>query len=698
MTLSMTVCKEAYDPMDHDDRSFDLSVFSDETELFRTPEEPDAGQEIRIRIRMKKREGVQVILKEEKGRETEMLRLRSDALFDWYETYLTCPEEAFGYLFRIRTEERSFFYTKAGIRESGDGSLPEDCRFFRVFPGFHVPEWAKGSLQYQIFPDRFFNGNPDNDVLERECFYAGGYLRHAKSWAEMPGTEDYRCFYGGDLAGVRKKLDYISSLGVETIYLNPVFVSPTPHKYDTQDYRYIDPHLTCIPRDEGRILEEGERDNTKAERYILRTTEPENLEASNRFFAEFCDEVHAREMRIILDGVFNHAGSFHRWLDREGIYRKKGDPDGAYKNPESSKRNYFRFSEEDAYESWYGFETLPKLNYEESEELCEEILQIAEKWVRPPYRIDGWRLDVGADLGHSDEFNHRFWKEFRKRVKKANPDAVILAEHYGDPSGWLEGDEWDTVMNFDAFMEPVSFFLTGLEKHSDYRRDDLYQNGPAFFGIMQENMAKLPLGSLRCAMNELSNHDHSRFLTRTNGRAGRLESAGSEAASEGIQKAILREAVLIQMTWPGAPTIYYGDEAGLAGWTDPDNRRTYPWGREDQELIGYHKTLAAFREKLPVLKNGSICFLSAGYGSVSYARFDKDKTVVIAVNNLDLEQDVLLPLDQAGIPDGAVITRIFLTDEKGYSGQEYPEGIVKEGQISVSLPAQSAAIYLSDQR
>ena len=323
---------------------------------------------------------------------------------------------------------------------------------------------------------------------------------------------------------------------------------------------------------------------------------------------------------------------------------------------------------------------------------CNEFFRIAEKWARPPYSIDGWRLDVAADLGHSREFNHLFWKEFRRRVKAVNPNVLIIAEHYGDPAEWLRGDEWDSVMNYDAFMEPVTYFLTGMEKHSDSRRDDLYQNGDAFFGIMRENMSRMPTPSVLCAMNELSNHDHSRFLTRTNGRVGRLQSAGSGAASEGVSLAVFRAAVLIQMTWPGAPTIYYGDEAGQVGWTDPDNRRTYPWGHEDQSLIDLHKSLTRLRRNRPVLKNGSIKPLCSGYGHISYARFDEDSCLGIAVNNLDDAQVIAIPLCDVGVPEGTRVFQVFCTSETGYDTVPRAVGFVKEGKLLCRLAGKSAVV------
>ena len=317
------------------------------------------------------------------------------------------------------------------------------------------------------------------------------------------------------------KLDYLQSLKVEVLYLSPVFVSPSNHKYDCQDYEHVDPHYGVIVKDADGLVDKDAIDNKDAEKYSMRTADEANLRASDEFFAKFMEEVHKRGMRVILDGVFNHCGSFNKWLDREKIYQKTGTyAPGAYVDGNSPYRNFFWFSDEngwpdnDSYEGWWDHNTLPKLNYEGSGELYQYILDIAKKWLSPPYHIDGWRLDVAADLGHSPEMNHRFWKDFRRVVKETNPNALILAEHYGDASSWLEGDQWDTVMNYDAFMEPLSWFLTGLEKHSDRMDEHLYQNSQAFMCAMLSNMSRMQTTSLLAAMNEISNHDHSRFLTR----------------------------------------------------------------------------------------------------------------------------------------------------------------------------------------
>ena len=681
------------------------AFFSDETEAYRFPSEPGFGDTVLVRIRARKDCVVRAMLYSF-GQNLAILMKKSasDAYFDWYDTELVCLNQEIRYCFLVETGTMSVVYDKIGARQLNSyEDLPEEYAF-RFTPGFHVPEWSKGAVQYQIFLDRFRNGNPDNDVKNNEYYYVVGHSRHMEDWNCPPDETDIRTFYGGDLQGVLDKLDYLQRLGVEVIYFNPLFISPSSHKYDTQDYDSIDPHFGIITDDVDHPMQSWEKHNGYAPQYIRRITSPENLEKTNEFFAFFCKELHRRGMRIILDGVFNHCGSFSKWMDREGIYLgKPGYQNGAYQSADSPYRKYFRFSSRGSgkyadYEGWWGHSTLPKLNYEESEDLKERILRIAEKWASPPYSIDGWRLDVAADLGHSPEYNHRFWKEFRKRLKKVNPELLIIAEHYGNPADWLHGDEWDTVMNYDAFMDPVSFFLTGMEKHSDEIRTDLYRNGQLFFDTMLKRMASFERPSLECAMNQLSNHDHSRFLTRTNQKIGRLDNSGSEAAGEGIRKGVFRQAVLIQMTWPGAPTIYYADEAGQVGWTDPDNRRTYPWGNEDTGLIELHRKLISLRSEQPVLKNGSFKPLTADFGVISYARFREDAAAIVAVNASEEEKHLRIRVRDVGVADGCRMIRKVITTENGFDGTDVDTGIISDGELRVVLPAGTAAVYVTERK
>ena len=586
------------------------ALFSDGTKDYRSPAEPRENDKVTIRFRTK-RDNVDMVWLCSREKKQRMKRTETKWDFDYYSVEIQLGSEPFFYYFKVVTGILECYYDRYGVNDK-----PREEYYFCIVPGFSTPEWAKGAVMYQILVDRFYNGNPAGDVLDGEYYYVDGPTKHVENWAHCPQGISVREFYGGDLEGVRQKLDYLQELGIEVLYFNPLFVSPSNHKYDCQDYDYIDPHVSNIVVDEGAVLPEGCKDNTQAARYITRVTDKRNLEASNAYFAKFVEEVHAHGMKIILDGVFNHCGSFHKWLDREKLYEQQGGyAPGAYVSGESPYRDFFAFQNQEAwpdngsYEGWWGFETLPKLNYEGSQELWNYVLDIGRKWVSPPYNVDGWRLDVAADLGHSPEVNHRFWKEFRKAVKEANPNAVILAEHYGDPKSWLLGDEWDTIMNYDAFMEPITWFLTGMEKHSDEYRGECFGNPGDFEGAMRHHMTRFMTSSLQCAMNELSNHDHSRFLTRTNKKVGRAEQLGTDAAGRGINKGVMKEAVVFQMTWPGAPTLYYGDEAGQVGFTDPDNRRTYPWGSEDMDLLNFHREMIRIHKEHEAFKTGSIQFV-----------------------------------------------------------------------------------------
>ncbi len=547
---------------------------------------------------------------------TEMSHAFSDTIFDYFEA----PAADGKLIFHITGKDgETAVYDTAGVRVPGDtcsGPAAFDNAFI-INTEFDTPHWSKGALMYQIFVDRFRNGTGDNDEENEEYFYLGVPVKH-KAWDELPEDFDVANFYGGDLRGVMEKLDYLQKMGVEVIYFNPVFTSPSNHKYDTEDYRNVDPHF-----------------------------------GGNEVFAELVGEMHSRGMRVILDGVFNHCSERNPWMQ----------------NPE-----YFNYNRNGEYEAWWNNVTLPKLNYENSRQLEDEVMDIAKMWVAEPYRIDGWRLDVAADLGHSREYNHKFWKRFRREVKSVNPDALIIAEHYGDASEWLQGDEWDTVMNYDGFMEPVSAFLTGMEKHSDYMDENAVGDGLRFMNSVRKMKSLMCMPSILSAMNELDNHDHSRFLTRTNGVAGRLSALGSSAAEDGTNICFLRQAQILQMTMQGAPTIYYGDEAGLRGFTDPDSRRPYPWGHEDKECLEFCEGMTGIHNRSDALRRGSMIWLKAGKNIAAYARTLGKEKYVIIIHTGDDEKDIEIPVGIAGITDKEILRGLVYTDcwNYGFTGGDVP--------------------------
>lgn len=626
------------------------------------------------------------------GYEMKMSHVDTKGRFDYYAINLALGTKMIKYHFRT-IGQCQLYYNVFGASEH----FSEEWEF-EFTPGFKTPDWAKGAVMYQIMVDRFNNGDKSNDVMTNEYAYIGRGVSKVENWMEPPAVDGTRQFYGGDLQGVIDKLEYLEKLGVEVIYFNPIFVSPSNHKYDTQDYDYIDPHFGKIVNDNGKLLKDGDNNNEHAQRYKVRTTDLANLEASNKLFVELVEKAHAHGIKIIIDGVFNHCGSFNKWMDKEKFYTKnKNYATGAYISKDSPYNLYFKFLEDrwpdnNSFEGWWGFDTLPKLNYEGSKELCDYIIEVGKKWVSPPYNVDGWRLDVAADLGHSGEFNHEFWKRFRSAVKEANPNAIILAEHYGDANSWLQGDQWDTIMNYDGFMDPVTWFLTGVDKHSDNSNPGMRGDAGTFKLTMQYQMSRMQNQSLLVAMNELSNHDHSRFLTRTNRMVGRVGTAGTAAASQDIDEAIFKQGVVMQMTLPGAPTLYYGDEAGVCGWTDPDNRRTYPWGHENFEILEFYREAIAIHRQHKVFKTGSYKPLVEQRDLLCYGRFDMDNAAFVAINTSDTDKTVSIPTWTLGVEDGESFERLIETSREFYNCGRVK--VVQENNIvTVTVKANSSVIY-----
>lgn len=664
------------------------AIYSDTTSNFVTPHEPAGNEAITIRIRTLK-DNVDQVFIHYRGQKIPMDKENTrGSLFSMYSHVILGIETTLNYYFSLERQDGVRIYNRSGLQTLDYLNHDFD---FEIIPNFKTPDWAKGAVMYQIYVDRFYNGDHSNDVLTREYAYLGTMAKREHDWNAPVSDKDFATFYGGDLQGVIDKLDYLEGLGVEVIYFTPLFVSPSNHKYDAQDYDYIDPHIGLTLRDGGKVLPPHVSDNSRASKYIKRTTDLANLDASNQLFAYLVKLAHAKGIKVILDGVFNHSGAFHRWLNKEKIYNEAG----AYQSRDSHYTGYFKWYAETwpdniAYDGWWGHSNHPKLNYENSRELYEYILTIGKKWVSQPYNVDGWRLDVAADLGQSQDFNHQFWRDFRDSVKSANPDTLILGEHYGDCKPWLQGDQWDTIMNYDAFMEPITWFLTGMQKHSEEYDGERLNNAYLFEVAMRNNMARMSSQAIQTAMNQLSNHDHSRFLTRTNRKVGRLHTVGSHEADTGINMNIMFEAVVFMMTWVGAPTIYYGDEAGVTGWTDPDNRRTYPWGRENQVMIDLHRAAIGLRKRFSCLKTGSLEYLHNGHGILSFGRWDEQGRIAVLMNNNDYPLTVSLPVWKLDIVAGKMES-LLVTGGGGFSMMACQYEVV-DGFVDVYLGAHSSVV------
>jgi cyclomaltodextrinase / maltogenic alpha-amylase / neopullulanase len=452
-----------------------------------------------------------------------------------------------------------------------------------------TPDWVRDAVFYQIFPDRFARS------------LTVPKPRHLDEWGAPP---TYHGYQGGDLVGVVEHLDYLVDLGVSAVYFTPIFQSASNHRYHTHDYEKVDPMLGGTP--------------------ALR---------------RMIDEAHARGIRVVLDGVFNHASRgffpFHDILEN--------GPDSAYLDwftVADFPLHAYDADKKPNYQAWWGLPALPKFNTD-SPEVREFLWGIGRKWVE--FGVDGWRLDVPNEIDDDD-----FWRQFRSRVRAVNPEAYIVGEVWADAPRWLQGDMWDAVMNYQFTRACIAFFIGESVDLAEVSRTSLHPVGPPgaeAFRRAIERLIGLYHPNVTCAMlNLLGSHDMARFITLARG-----------------DQSALQLATLFQMTYPGAPSVYYGDEIGMAGGHDPANRGAFPWHRPelwDTDLLHEFQRLIVLRQARPALRRGSFRFLHAGDEVVGYARQLGDETVVVAINAARMPRQVDLPLDGI-LPDGATLERAW---------------------------------------
>jgi len=445
---------------------------------------------------------------------------------------------------------------------------------------FITPGWVKDAIFYQIFPDRFAKSErvPKPSNLE--------------PWDSPPTIHGFK---GGDLLGVVEHLDYLEDLGVNAIYFNPIFQSAANHRYHTHDYYRVDPIL-----------------------------------GGDAAFRELLDEAHRRGIRIVLDGVFNHASrgfyQFHHTLengaaspyldwfyfDEERL--RAGKPLDAYPSPETERllRRSHSSLRVLGYRAWWDLPALPKFNTD-TPAVRRFLLDVARHWIE--FGIDGWRLDVPYEVDDDD-----FWREFRRVVKAVNPEAYIVGEIWDDARRWLQGDQFDAVMNYIFSRACLGFFggesLDLSQRPGGYRLRRL--DAAQFAAEIERLLALYDWEVTLAQLNLLGSHDMPRFLTLVR---------GDEAA--------LRLATLFQMTYPGAPCIYYGDEIGMEGRRDPDCRRAFPWdeSRWNTGLREYIRRCIALRKAHPALRRGEYIPLHAAGGVYAYLRRLEEEALVVVLNN-----------------------------------------------------------------
>ncbi|MDU7197173.1 maltodextrin glucosidase [Phytobacter diazotrophicus] len=524
------------------------------------------------------------------------------------------------YSFKLLWDDRQLWFTPQGFSPFPPARLEQ----FAVDSPDSGPQWVAEQVFYQIFPDRFARSEQHQDQQNNVYYHhAAGQEIVLRDWDEpLSGEAGGSTFYGGTLDGISEKLPYLHELGVTALYLNPVFVAPSVHKYDTEDYRHVDARFG-------------------GDQALLRLRR----------------STHRLGIRLVLDGVFNHSGDSHAWFDRHN----RGTT-GACHNPASEWREWYSFDEDGRARDWLGYSSLPKLDYQ-AQTLVDEMYEgedsVVRHWLKAPWNMDGWRLDVVHMLGEGGgaRNNLQHVAGITKAAKETLPEAYIVGEHFGDARQWLQADVEDAAMNYRGFTFPVWAFLANTDISMDPQRIDAH----TCMVWMDNYRAGLSHQQQLRMFNQLDSHDTPRFKTVL-----------------GKDVARLPLAVVWLFTWPGVPCIYYGDEVGLDGANDPFCRKPFPWdkAKQDTELLALYQRLARLRKRSQALCYGGCQVIYAEGNVVIFLRLYQQERVLVAINR--------------GEPCEVVLPESPLLDVKVWHGKE-GKGTLQDGVLS--LPAISASVW-----
>ena len=614
-------------------------------------------QTITLRIKVSGTEPVRVNLRlRQEGQHEEDFKMelvQGNEIEKVYEKIINVPEHPglLWYYFVINAEKKQYLYGNNFQHYGGQGEIytdnPAAFQITVYKEDAKTPNWFKEAVMYQIFVDRFYNGNLNGKVLNPKK----NSLLHL-NWDDNPlyikddqGKIMRWSFFGGNLQGVNKKISYLKELGINLIYFNPIFEASSNHKYDTGDYHKIDPMF-----------------------------------GDNELFAQLCENAKESGIEVILDGVFSHTGSDSIYFNKEGQY----DSLGAHQSSKSPYYSWYSFLNCDKYECWWQIETLPNIN--ETDPSYQDFIIFNENSVLKHWHrmgTKGWRLDV------VDELPDDFIKKFYKTLKECDPEAILIGEvwedasnkeSYGKKREYLLGEELDSVMNY-PFRDIVLGFLThNRDSHNALQAlMNLFENYPTqhFYSMM----------------NLIDSHDVERALTVFKDN---LSEGISTEEKDKFAIASLKMAVLWQMTFPGVPCVYYGDEVGVEGGKDPQNRRTYPWGKENIELLEFYKKVIALRNHYDVLKTGSWIPLETSSDVLGFTRMIQDgqdlfgqrkkDNFALIVLNRNMEDSVTITLDLNHWHTEFIIDAL----------ENYKELPLDEGKVIITLAPQEGKVYLKD--
>lgn len=579
------------------------SIYTDGSRDFVSNPLPKKGEEVTIKLRVLKNEEIKAILFRTKLNGVEIIRkmekviINENDLVDYYQISIKIFEDMLHYHFYICADQL-YYYNQRGLTTY----MPNETYDFKILTNYQQPSWVKEGVFYQIFPERFCNGNPDNDVKTNEYYFDGHPAIKIEDWnTPAKRYNEVFCldFYGGDLEGITKKIPYLKELGVTALYLNPIFYAATMHKYDCLDYFHVDPHF-----------------------------------GGDEALEELSKELHKNGMKLILDVSINHTGIANKWFNKEGIFFDKSI--GAYNNKNAKEREYYFFKDDNSYKAWFDVETLPTLNYT-SENLRKKIYKdqdsLVKKWLKAPYNIDGWRFDVADVMARNDliQLHHEIWPEIRKSIKEENSDAYILAEDWCDSTEFQKGNEWDSPMNYFGFCRPVRDFLGEGDIHNQ-RHQELKPyipkaNAETLAERIKDYLAILPFAIQENQFNLLDSHD-----------APRLHN------NKAIPFEHYRGAIISMFSIIGTPSIYYGDEMEIDGFIDETEGCRYPmpWEKDYKNNQNYklYSALAKLKQTENALKYGGMQIISTDDNQFIFARTTLKETIITIFNMYNQEKEV----------------------------------------------------------
>jgi alpha-glucosidase len=581
------------------------SVHHDGSSQYVSAPSPGLNDRVTLRLRVGAAAPLrQVYLRTFPDGEQALARL-TPAEPNWWVIETTINQPTFHYRFILEADDGVWFYTAAGPT----AHVPLDDTDFRLLADDAAPEWLETAVFYQIFPDRFHNANPATDPRPDEYEFRGARPQ-TYAWGAPPPADQLFpfVFYGGDLPGITARLDYLHDLGVNALYLTPIFTAYSNHKYDVADYEAVDPHF-----------------------------------GGDEALAALRQGLDERKMRYILDVVPNHCGYWHPWFQ------------SARADANAPEAEFFTFQNHpDEYAAWLGVWILPKLNYRSAElrrRMYEGETAVFRRWLRPPFAADGWRVDVANMLGRQGEtqLGVEVVQGIRRAVKETRPDAYLIGENFFDATASLQGDQWDGVMNYAGLALPLLAWLRGYELGAHGLDGRIVAPAPwptpALVATWQQHLSHMPWQVAGRQFNVLNSHDTPRLRTQVNGNV-----------------ALHKLAALVQFTFPGVPCVYYGDEIGMVDEEGLASRGCMVWDKSawDHEMRDFYRELIALRRTSPILRRGGFQIIAAEENTLAYQREGENGRYLIIAHRATTPRPAgPLPITHSGLPDGAELVEHF---------------------------------------